>query len=204
MIAEVTGTLQPEEIIVVGAHYDTTPDLPGASDNAGGVGVVMELARLYAERGSKRTLRFVAWGAEEGGLIGSRLAVGPRWHRILPIGLLATGGLLVLASLAPLMPERVALTAMFVLMGLVGIAGGMVLVPCEAFVQTRASGDRKGIVIASVNFAVFVGIFMSAPAANVLNALLLPTSALAAVGLATLPFGAWLARALSREAKERP
>lgn len=72
VIAELKGSHHPEEIIVIGGHYDTVPDLPGAIDDAAGTAIVMELARLYAERGSKRTLRFVAWTGEEGGLLGSR------------------------------------------------------------------------------------------------------------------------------------
>lgn len=71
VIAELKGTEKPEEIVVIGGHYDTSPGIPGASDNAGGTALVMELARVFARKGSKRTLRFVAWGAEEIGLRGS-------------------------------------------------------------------------------------------------------------------------------------
>lgn len=71
IIAELEGRDHPEQIVVVGGHYDSVPDVPGATDNASGVAVVIELAHVYAQRGSRRTLRFVAWGAEEGGLLGS-------------------------------------------------------------------------------------------------------------------------------------
>jgi aminopeptidase YwaD len=72
IIAELKGTTCPDEIVVIGGHRDTVPDLAGATDNASGVAVTLELARLFAQRGSKRTIRFVAWGAEEAGLVGSR------------------------------------------------------------------------------------------------------------------------------------
>jgi hypothetical protein len=72
VIGELKGTDYPEEIIVIGAHYDTVHDLPGAFDNATSTASIMELARVYAQRGSKRTLRFVAFTGEEGGLLGSR------------------------------------------------------------------------------------------------------------------------------------
>jgi aminopeptidase YwaD len=72
VIGEVRGSDYPEEIIVIGAHYDTVHDLPGAFDNATSTATIMELARVYAKRGSKRTLRFVAFTGEEGGLLGSR------------------------------------------------------------------------------------------------------------------------------------
>jgi hypothetical protein len=72
VVAEIRGTLRPEEIIVVGGHYDTVLEVSGAGDNAGGTAIMLELARVFKERGSKRTMRFVAWGCEELGLLGSR------------------------------------------------------------------------------------------------------------------------------------
>lgn len=73
IIGELRGTTNPDEIILVGGHYDTVPDVRGASDNAGGTALTMELARVYKEKGSRRTLRFIAWGSEEMGLDGSNL-----------------------------------------------------------------------------------------------------------------------------------
>jgi hypothetical protein len=55
----------PEECIVVGAHYDSPPGSPGADDNASGVAILLELARLQARSPGKRTLRFVAFVNEE-------------------------------------------------------------------------------------------------------------------------------------------
>ena len=65
VLAEVKGSQFPDEIIVVGGHIDSVPNEPGATDNAAGVATVLELARLFAKTGSKRTLRFAAWGSEE-------------------------------------------------------------------------------------------------------------------------------------------
>jgi acetylornithine deacetylase/succinyl-diaminopimelate desuccinylase-like protein len=72
VVAEVKGTLRPEEIILVGGHYDTVLEVPGAGDNAGGTAITLELARVFKEKGTKRTMRFIAWGCEELGLLGSR------------------------------------------------------------------------------------------------------------------------------------
>jgi aminopeptidase YwaD len=71
VIGELPGSVYPDEIVVIGGHYDSSLGIQGASDNAGGTALVMELARVFAARGSARTLRFVAWGAEELGLRGS-------------------------------------------------------------------------------------------------------------------------------------
>ena len=46
--AEIKGTKHPENILVIGAHYDTAGNFPGANDNASGVAAVLELARTLA------------------------------------------------------------------------------------------------------------------------------------------------------------
>ncbi|HEY8834361.1 MAG TPA: M28 family peptidase [Chthoniobacterales bacterium] len=60
---EIRGT-RPE-ILVVGAHYDSVSDSPGANDNASGVAGLLALARRFAGRPSGQTLRFVAFVNEE-------------------------------------------------------------------------------------------------------------------------------------------
>jgi aminopeptidase YwaD len=72
VIGEIKGTERPDEIVLVGGHYDTVLEVAGAGDNAGGTAITMELARVFKEKGTKRTMRFIAWGCEELGLLGSR------------------------------------------------------------------------------------------------------------------------------------
>ena len=48
---------------IVGAHLDTVPQAPGAEDNASGVAVMLELARVYADK--ERPVRFIAFTSEE-------------------------------------------------------------------------------------------------------------------------------------------
>jgi Zn-dependent M28 family amino/carboxypeptidase len=59
------GTSKPEEILVIGAHYDSVPGCPAANDNASGVAGVLELARHFRTISTSRTLRFVAFVNEE-------------------------------------------------------------------------------------------------------------------------------------------
>jgi len=59
------GQQQRQEIIVIGAHYDSVLGVPGANDNASGVAAVLELARLFKDRPLSRTVRFVAFVNEE-------------------------------------------------------------------------------------------------------------------------------------------
>lgn len=65
LAAEVKGTRRPDEIVVIGAHYDTVPGSPGANDNGSGVAALLELARLFADKKPERTVRFVAFVNEE-------------------------------------------------------------------------------------------------------------------------------------------
>ncbi len=61
-----------KEEIVVGAHYDSEVRGRGAGDNASGVGVMLEIAASVRDLMTPYTIRFVAFGAEEEGLAGSR------------------------------------------------------------------------------------------------------------------------------------
>ncbi|HEY0943974.1 MAG TPA: M20/M25/M40 family metallo-hydrolase [Opitutaceae bacterium] len=59
------GAVAPDEIVVIGAHYDTVPQTPGADDNASGVAALLALADAFAATQTDRTLRFVAFANEE-------------------------------------------------------------------------------------------------------------------------------------------
>lgn len=59
------GSRSPEEVVVIGAHYDSAPGTPGANDNATGVAALVELAARYRKLRPERTLRFVAFTNEE-------------------------------------------------------------------------------------------------------------------------------------------
>lgn len=63
--AELPGATLRDEVVVVGAHYDSVFGCAGANDNATGVAGVLELARLWAKRAPARTIRFVAFVNEE-------------------------------------------------------------------------------------------------------------------------------------------
>ncbi len=65
IIAEIRGEKAPEKIIVIGAHYDTVMETPGADDNASGIAGLLELARLFNNHSLHRTVRFIAFALEE-------------------------------------------------------------------------------------------------------------------------------------------
>jgi len=59
------GVSRPEEILLIGAHYDSVQDSPGANDDGSGVAALLELARLFAGIDPACTVRFVAFVNEE-------------------------------------------------------------------------------------------------------------------------------------------
>ncbi len=65
LIGELTGTERPEEVVVIGAHYDSLMGTVGADDNTSGVAAVLELARRLAASPPPRTVRFLAFANEE-------------------------------------------------------------------------------------------------------------------------------------------
>ncbi|MCM3668117.1 M20/M25/M40 family metallo-hydrolase [Mesobacillus maritimus] len=59
------------QVVMIGAHHDSVAGGPGANDDASGVSAVLELARVMANMPTDTELRFVTFGAEEKGLLGS-------------------------------------------------------------------------------------------------------------------------------------
>jgi Zn-dependent M28 family amino/carboxypeptidase len=62
---EIRGSDKPLEVVIVGAHYDTHRNSPGANDNGSANAALLELARAYAGKSFSRTLRLVAFTNEE-------------------------------------------------------------------------------------------------------------------------------------------
>ncbi len=65
LVVERIGAVRPAEIVVIGAHYDSVPQTPGADDNASGVAALLALAERWAKLMPERTVRFVAFANEE-------------------------------------------------------------------------------------------------------------------------------------------
>lgn len=72
VVATVKGTVNPELIYVVGAHFDSRAEGPGADDNTSGTAMILEAARVLAKRPLPVTVMFVSFTGEESGLRGAR------------------------------------------------------------------------------------------------------------------------------------
>ncbi len=69
LVVELPGASAPDEIVVVGAHYDSVVgyhlQCPGANDNGSGVAGTLALAEMFADKPCRRTIRFVCFVNEE-------------------------------------------------------------------------------------------------------------------------------------------
>ncbi len=77
ILAEIPGTDLANEVVIMGAHFDTYPYATGATDNTTGAAAMIEALRVIQKLGLKprRTIRLALWAAEEQGLLGSRAYV---------------------------------------------------------------------------------------------------------------------------------
>jgi hypothetical protein len=81
VVATLQGSVYPDSVSIIGGHYDdilTTGDpftiTPGANDNASGISVAIEIARAMKKKNfmPESTVKFIAFGSEEQGLLGSQ------------------------------------------------------------------------------------------------------------------------------------
>jgi hypothetical protein len=77
IVGELAGTDKADEIVMLGAHFDSWHAGTGATDNAAGSAVMLEAVRILKASGVKlrRTVRVGLWGGEEQGLLGSKAYV---------------------------------------------------------------------------------------------------------------------------------
>jgi carboxypeptidase Q len=83
VIAEIPGTDLKDEVVMLGAHFDSWHGGTGATDNAAGSAVCMEAVRILRTLGFKprRTIRIALWSGEEQGLLGSRAYVAEHFGK---------------------------------------------------------------------------------------------------------------------------
>ncbi len=71
VIGQITGTVNTDDIFIIGAHIDDVPNTPGADDNASGSVATLLAADILSQYQWGCTLRFALWTGEEQGLNGS-------------------------------------------------------------------------------------------------------------------------------------
>jgi carboxypeptidase Q len=94
IIGDIPGTdpALKDEVVMIGAHFDTWHSGTGATDNSAGSGIMMEAMRLIKTLDLKprRTIRIALWTGEEQGLLGSRAYVAKHFGTVDTLGFHAT------------------------------------------------------------------------------------------------------------------
>jgi acyl-[acyl-carrier-protein]-phospholipid O-acyltransferase / long-chain-fatty-acid--[acyl-carrier-protein] ligase len=155
----------------------------------------------FSEMGTSLLVACQLLGIAGGGLLAASFAKGERWFRVLlpaGFGLAATMGAI---GAIPVLPAHFQIPALYILVALAGVAGGLFMIPCESFMQIRPAPERKGAVWASANFASFGGMSVASLAYTFIPALntLRPTFAYLALGAISLLFTLWLASEFKRK-----
>ncbi len=167
--------------------------------------LINPLGSLQFGFGETRTAGLLAVemvGVAVGGGLAGVLARGPRWQRLLVPTLVVMALLLTALVALPFLPPSWRYGVAAALLGAGGVAGGLVLIPCEAFVQVRPSEDRRGAVLGAYGFLFGGGVLASALLANLLNWLVEPTWGFAITGGLTLVLALVVAAVLPRQTEE--
>lgn len=157
-------------------------------------------------------------GVAVGGLLCGRIASScetsrkgaSQWTRVLAPAMLLLGASMGLLALAPMVPEQVGLpwgmsARMLCIVCLLlpaGLAGGMLLVPLESFIQARPQPQHKGQIIAAGNFAAFGAILIAGLLSVPLNLYVLPTSGFGILAVPAIVVAAMLPRILRKSDQE--
>jgi len=153
-------------------------------------------------------------GIVGGGFLAAKIAKGPNWHKVLVPAALALALCMLGSAASPYVYSVAHLshnaTAVYLLgfLALMGIGGGLFMVPVDAFIQVRPAADKKGQTIAAANFTCFTGVLLSGPAINLFNFLQIePTNMFASMGTmilaAIVPFSLMLKRAKFEEESQK-
>jgi len=128
-------------------------------------------------------------GTAVGGLISTKIAANRRWYRLLPWMMLAMAVPSALMAATPMLPTGILVWGIALLMVLIGTIVGLIMIPCESFIQIRPDPEHKGRVIASANCGVFLGIFISAGVYYLLGTFLSATACFAALAAMSVAVG---------------
>ena len=108
-------------------------------------------------------------GIAIGGLLSVYLAKRIKWYRLLAPAAAVMAICMMAVGAVPYFAESAKLACLLVALAVLGIAGGVFMIPLESFIQVRPAADRKGAIIAAANFAAFSGILLSGPTLNLFN-----------------------------------
>lgn len=141
-------------------------------------------------------------GVGIGSLLAPLVAKGEKWYRVLAPAAIVMAITMFAVTAVPYLPSFTHETVVIAALAVLGIAGGIFCIPVTSFVQVRPAPEMKGRMIASSNFADFIGILLSGAVFYVFNLLnIMPSNCFAITAVLTLAVACWLLISL-REKKQ--
>lgn len=126
-------------------------------------------------------------GIAAGGLLSSWLTKKLPWQRLVAPSGFAIAICMFLTGYSCHFPDSIRFSCLIAILAVMGVAGGVYMIPLEAFIQVRPAPDRKGEIIAAANFAAFTGILLAGPLLYLFDALTLaPTTDFTIMSAVTL------------------
>ncbi len=137
-----------------------------------------------------------------GSLLAPYFAKGPKWYRVLAPSLAVMAISMFVVAAVPYLPLFTHKIIIIAALAVLGIAGGIFSIPVTSFIQVRPAPEMKGRMIASSNFADFIGILISGLVFYVFTKLnIKPSDCFAVEAIITLIASAWLFIMLREKAK---
>ena len=132
-------------------------------------------------------------GVGIGSLLAPVLSKGDKWYRVLaPAGVVMAIAMFAVAGV-PYLPSFTQIAVVIGALAVLGIAGGIFCIPVTSFVQVRPAHEMKGKMIATSNFADFVGILLSGVVFYYFTKLnIKPSSCFAIAAILTFVLACWL------------
>ena len=132
-------------------------------------------------------------GVGIGSLLAPLVAKGARWYRVLVPAAIVMAIAMFAVAAVPYLPSFTHVAVVIGALAVLGIAGGIFSIPVTSFVQIRPAPDMKGRMIASSNFADFVGILFSGAVFYILDLMRIrPSNCFAISAILTLVVACWL------------
>jgi MFS family permease len=132
-------------------------------------------------------------GIGAGSLLAPVLSKGEKWFRVLVPSAIVMAIAMFAVTAVPYLPEFTHKAVVILSLAVLGIAGGIFCIPVTSFVQVRPAPEMKGTMIATSNFADFVGILLSGVVFYILTQLnIKPSNCFAIEAIITIAAAAWL------------
>ncbi len=132
-------------------------------------------------------------GIAAGSFLSAILSKGGKWHSTLAPAAVVMTVCMFLVTSVPYLPHPLLKPVMITALVILGIAGGVFLIPVASFIQVRPASDIKGRVIATSSFADFCGIFISGAVLYLFNRFnVRPSDCFGLMGIMTTILAVWL------------